>query len=145
MPGPPPPTLASGGPAAPARCGDRAERAVRVATGLVVLLGAALRVRQWAHGRAFWLDELLLQRAMSQQKLTQLLEPLGFAQSAPPGWLAVQHVVLGLSGSDERAARLLPLLVRHRRAGAHRAARPAPCSAAPPRSPPPRWSPSRRR
>lgn len=91
--------------------GDRARRrAVRLATTLVVLVGALLRVRQWAHGRAFWLDELLLQRAMSQQKPTQLLEPLGFAQSAPPGWLAVQHLVLGLSDSDERAARLLPLL-----------------------------------
>ena len=52
-------------------------------------------MRQWAHGRAFWLDELLLQRAMSQQRMSELLAPLGFAQSAPPGWLAVQHAVLG--------------------------------------------------
>lgn len=83
---------------------------VLAASWLVVVLGAVLRTRQWAHGRAFWLDELLLQRAMSQQRMSQLLEPLGFAQSAPPGWLAVQHVVLTVSGDDERAARLLPLL-----------------------------------
>jgi uncharacterized membrane protein len=81
-----------------------------VATWLVVLLGAVLRVRQWSYGRAFWLDELLLQRAMSQQKPSELLGPLGFAQSAPPAWLAVQHVVLGLSGDGELAARAVPLL-----------------------------------
>jgi len=85
-------------------------RVLAAATALAVLLGAVLRVRQWAHGRAFWLDELLLQRAMSQQRITELLDPLGFAQSAPPGWLAVQHVVLRISGGDERAARALPLL-----------------------------------
>lgn len=87
-----------------------ARPAVLGATWLVVTLGAVLRVRQWAHGRAFWLDELLLQRAMSQQRISELLAPLGLAQSAPPGWLAVQHAVLGASGSDERAARVLPLL-----------------------------------
>jgi hypothetical protein len=86
------------------------DRAVLAISWLVVVLGAVLRVRQWAHGRAFWLDELLLQRAMSQQRMSQLLEPLGFAQSAPPGWLAVQHVVLTVCGSDERPARLVPLL-----------------------------------
>ena len=96
----------------PGGSGPRRRRAARVlaATWLVVVLGAVLRIRQWAHGRAFWLDELLLQRAMSQQRMSELLEPLGFAQSAPPGWLAVQHLALDLSDADERAARLLPLL-----------------------------------
>ena len=89
---------------------ERSARAVAVATWVVVAIGTGLRVRQWAHGRAFWLDELLLQRAMSQQRMSELLAPLGFSQSAPPGWLAVQHAVLGASGSDERAARALPLL-----------------------------------
>lgn len=89
---------------------DLPARAVLAATWLVVLLGAALRLRQWSTGRAFWLDELLLVRAMGAQRLHQVLEPLGFSQSAPPGWLLVQHVVLHLSGGDERAARMLPLL-----------------------------------
>lgn len=80
-----------------------------IATWLVVALGAALRIRQWAFDRAFWLDELLLQRAMSQQRFSQLLEPLALAQSAPPGWLAVQHVLVGVF-PDEHGARLLPLL-----------------------------------
>jgi Dolichyl-phosphate-mannose-protein mannosyltransferase len=84
-------------------------RLLLIATWLVVATGAALRIRQWAFDRAFWLDELLLQRAMAQQRFSQLLEPLQLAQSAPPGWLAVQHVLLGLF-PDERGARLLPLL-----------------------------------
>lgn len=90
--------------------GPMLSRVVLVATWLVVALGSVLRLRQWSTGRAFWLDELLLLRAMSEQRFVQLLEPLGFAQSAPPGWLAVQHVVVGLSDSDERAGRLVPLL-----------------------------------
>lgn len=88
-----------------------ADRAVVIATWLLVAVGAGLRVRQWAIGRSFWLDELLLLRAMGEQRFSQLLEPLSLSQSAPPGWLAVQHVMVGLSGSDERAARLVPLLL----------------------------------
>ena len=83
---------------------------VLVATWLVVAAGAGLRVRQWSTGRGFWLDELLLLRAMEQQRFAELLKPLALSQSAPPGWLAAQHVLVGLSGSDERVSRLLPLL-----------------------------------
>jgi hypothetical protein len=75
----------------------------------VVALGVGLRVRQWWYGRAFWLDELLLIRAMSEQKIGEVLTPLNLAQSAPPGWLAVEHVLIGLA-PGERGARLLPLL-----------------------------------
>lgn len=87
------------------------ERVVLVATWLVIAVGIALRVRQWASGRAFWLDELLLLSAMRQQRFTELLEPLGYTQSAPPGWLAVQHVLVGVTGGGELGARLLPLLL----------------------------------
>ncbi|HST66939.1 MAG TPA: glycosyltransferase family 39 protein [Mycobacteriales bacterium] len=86
-------------------------RVVLGATWLVVALGAGLRIRQWSAGRSFWLDEILLLRAMGEQRFGQLLEPLNLSQSAPPGWLAIQHVVVGLSGGDERWSRLLPLLL----------------------------------
>lgn len=85
------------------------DRLVLIATRLVVAIGAALRIRQWVYGRAFWLDELLLVRAMSEQRIGQVLRPLRLDQSAPPGWLAVQHLVLDHS-SGERAARVLPMV-----------------------------------
>lgn len=86
-------------------------RVVLGLTWVVVAAGAVLRIRQWAYGRSLWLDELMLLRAMRQQTLGELLEPLNYAQSAPPGWLATQHVLIGVLGSGELAVRLLPLLL----------------------------------
>lgn len=77
----------------------------------MVSVGVALRVRQWWHAPAFWVDELLLLQAIERQRFAELLQPLQNDQSAPPGWLAVQHVLVGLTGADERGARLLPLLL----------------------------------
>jgi hypothetical protein len=75
---------------------------------LVVAVGTVLRVRQWWSGRSFWLDELLLLKAMSAQGLGQVLRPLELAQSAPPGWLLAEHLLIDLA-PGERGARLLPL------------------------------------
>jgi len=78
-------------------------------TWLVVAFGTVLRIRQWLPGRSFWLDELLLLRAMSEQPLWKVLRPLTLNQSAPPGWLFVEHLILDVY-PGERGARLLPLL-----------------------------------
>lgn len=85
------------------------DRVVLALTWLVVAAGAGLRIRQWWFARSFWLDELLLLRAMSEQRFSELLEPLHLAQSAPPGWLLAEHVLIRV-GPGERGARLLPLL-----------------------------------
>lgn len=76
---------------------------------LVVALGIALRIREWAGGRSFWLDEVLLIRAISQQPTSHVLDPLARGQAAPPGWLLVQHGVLATLGDGERALRMFPL------------------------------------
>jgi uncharacterized membrane protein len=76
----------------------------------VVAIGCVLRVQQWLHERAYWLDELLLLLALRVQRVDQVLEPLRNSQSAPVGWLIVEHGALRLSGGDERGMRLLPLL-----------------------------------
>jgi Dolichyl-phosphate-mannose-protein mannosyltransferase len=95
----------------PAATGPRwPARLVLAATWLAVGLGVVLRVRQWWHARSFWLDELMLIKAISEQRFGQLLEPLHYAQAAPPGWLLAEHVLIG-AGPGERGARLLPLLL----------------------------------
>jgi hypothetical protein len=105
-----PPTPPDPAPTEPAPAG-RAGRWLTAATWAVVAVGAALRVRQWLGGRPFWMDELLLLRAMGSQRVTEVLHPLELAQSAPPGWLVVQHAAVRVSGGDERVSRLLPLLL----------------------------------
>jgi hypothetical protein len=85
------------------------DRVFLILTWLVVAAGIGLRLRQWWYGRAFWLDELLLIKAMSEQRITEVLRPLGLDQSAPPGWLLVEHALIA-HAPGERGARLLPLV-----------------------------------
>ncbi len=91
------------------RAGPDWDRLAAWGTWLVVALGAGLRLRQWWSGRSFWLDELLLLRAMAEQPVGGVLRPLALDQSAPPGWLLAEHLLLDRV-PGERGARLLPLL-----------------------------------
>ena len=87
-----------------------AERAVALATWVVVALGIAVRVRQWAFGRSFWADEDGLWLAMHGRGYGALTKPLPSGQAAPIGWLWSEHLVMSVFGETERPARLLPLL-----------------------------------
>ncbi|MFG1672976.1 hypothetical protein [Micromonospora sp. NPDC049282] len=78
--------------------------------GLLVALGAALRIRQWAYARSFWSDELYLGHNVRERGYLDLLQPLAFSQSAPPGWLWLERLAYEQFGDGERALRLVPLL-----------------------------------
>jgi hypothetical protein len=78
---------------------------------LLVVLGAALRIWQWAAGASLWLDEIVLTRNIIARSAPELLaHPLAFDQVAPLGFLAVVKWTTQLFGTSERALWLLPFL-----------------------------------
>lgn len=80
-------------------------------TALVTLAGVALRVEQYLHGRSLWFDEALLALNVIHRPLQRLLtEPLAYQQGAPPGFLAIQRLVVAQFGSSERMLRLVPMV-----------------------------------
>jgi hypothetical protein len=83
-----------------------------VAALALVLLGAALRLRQWWGGRSLWLDEAFLAGSLTTRGPGGLVtEPLQDAQSAPLGWLLAVRGVLAVAGTSERDLRLVSLLL----------------------------------
>jgi hypothetical protein len=74
------------------------------------VLGAALRVWQYAAGASLWADEANLALNIVDRPLGRLLGPLDYRQMAPPGWLLLEKVAVTLLGEGEHALRLVPLL-----------------------------------
>ena len=63
----------------------------------LVILGVALRFRQYLFNRSFWFDEASLALNVVDRDLTTLLtERLAYPQTVPPGFLvAVRAMVVG--------------------------------------------------
>ena len=74
-----------------------------------VVLGAVVRLRQWAAGRSLWLDEAMLADNVIRRGFAGLARPLDFDQAAPLGFLWASKLVTLVFGTGERALRLLPL------------------------------------
>lgn len=78
---------------------------------LLILLGTAIRVRQWAAGRSLWLDEALVAESVITRDYAGLVsEPLLHSQAAPVLWLWLERLCVDAFGTDERALRVVPLL-----------------------------------
>lgn len=83
------------------------ERTVAILLGL----GAALRLWQYAGNPTLWMDELALGNNLLTRPLGLLLgTPLADGQVAPPGFLIVSRAAVVAFGSSEYALRLFPLL-----------------------------------
>jgi len=79
---------------------------------LLVLLGAALRLWQWAGDGTLWLDEIAIARNVEARSIGELVtKPLAFDQVAPPGFLAVVKLSTLAFGNNERALWLFPLMI----------------------------------
>ncbi|HEX8407946.1 MAG TPA: hypothetical protein VF883_03720 [Thermoanaerobaculia bacterium] len=77
----------------------------------LMLLGAVLRLWQWAAGGSLWLDEISLARNILGRSLGELLTPpLAYDQVAPPGFLAAVKLSTLAFGGGERAFWLVPLI-----------------------------------
>jgi hypothetical protein len=84
---------------------DRARRN-RVILLSLLILGVALRVRQYAACPSYWYDEAYLLRNVFHQSFTQLLGPLGDDQAAPPLFLGMLRSLYRLAGGGEGWMRL---------------------------------------
>lgn len=82
----------------------------RWATLTGVFVGIALRVWQYATLPSIWVDEAAVARNILDRSLSGLLEPLDYAQVAPPGFLLAVKLSTALFGISEYALRLFPLL-----------------------------------
>lgn len=77
---------------------------------VLVLLGAFVRLRQYAFGRSLWLDEAMLALSVVRRSPSDLLHPLLYGQAAPVGFLWSERVAAVFLGEGERSLRLVPLL-----------------------------------
>lgn len=81
-----------------------------LAVGLL-LIGAGLRIGQYAIGAALWQDELALARNIVEKPIRELLTtPLDYTQVAPPGFLLLEKAAVASFGNNEYSLRLFPLI-----------------------------------
>ena len=77
----------------------------------LLLLGAAVRLWQYAAGASQWVDELALSRGFLELSWPALLSgPLPFAQVAPKGFALLEKAGTELWGASDLGLRLLPLI-----------------------------------
>jgi uncharacterized membrane protein len=76
---------------------------------LLIGLGAALRLAQYASGRSLWLDESYLALNVLTKSYSGLVGQLDFAQGAPPGFLIATKLLVDAFGSSEYVLRIIPL------------------------------------
>ncbi|PYM53478.1 MAG: hypothetical protein DMD79_26380, partial [Candidatus Rokuibacteriota bacterium] len=77
---------------------------------LLVALGAALRLWQYAADASLWADEADMALNLVTRSPAELLAPLQYRQVAPVGWLLAEKAAITVLGDGELALRLIPLL-----------------------------------
>jgi len=99
-------------PAKPIRIADLLETAGRNRTLLwgLIALGLLLRILQYASCPSIWLDEAMLLNNLMQAGYDRLLGTLENDQAAPLLFLAAEKFLADLTGGNEFAVRLIPLL-----------------------------------
>ena len=76
----------------------------------LIAIGAAVRLRLFAAGRAYWFDEAALALNLVNRSLLDLLRPLDYRQTAPPLFLWLERLIVLVGGPAEHALRAIPLL-----------------------------------
>lgn len=77
---------------------------------ILVGLGISLQLAQYRFNRSLWYDEASLALNLIERSPAQLVQPLDYAQAAPPGFLLVEKCLLQLFGASEYVLRLFPLV-----------------------------------
>ena len=73
-------------------------------------LGIALRLAQYLHNRALWLDEAALALQVIYKSPAELLGPLSWHQNSPSGFLLTIKGIAEALGTSELSLRLFPLI-----------------------------------
>ena len=77
----------------------------------LVVLGIALRLWQYLADTSMWFDELSIARNVTERSLAELLsKPLGFAQTAPLGFLAAIDLSSTSFGPSDMSLRIFPFV-----------------------------------
>lgn len=79
--------------------------------GVLMVMGALLRVRQYLTGRSLWADEAMLALNIVNREFAGMFKPLDYDQGAPVGFLLIEKLFNSVLGKHELALRLFPLLV----------------------------------
>jgi hypothetical protein len=79
-------------------------------TAVLASIGIGLRVWQYLVNTSLWIDEAALARNIVDRPLAALVQPLDYAQVAPPAFLLVEKAFITLLGNSEWALRLFPLV-----------------------------------
>jgi hypothetical protein len=77
---------------------------------LFILLGAVLRLRQYAANRSLWVDEASLALNIVNRTYMGLTQPLDYDQGAPLGFLFVVKLTTDVLGNHDFILRFIPLL-----------------------------------
>jgi hypothetical protein len=77
--------------------------------GVVVWLGAFLRLIVYRDGRAFWLDESSLWGNLAGKRIFDFSGPLAGDQLAPIGFMISERALMSIIGTSRYACRLIPL------------------------------------
>ena len=75
----------------------------------LVALGVMLRVAQYAHNRALWLDESALALQIVYKTPLELIGPLGWHQNSPIAFLLTVKFITMVLGPHDWALRVLPI------------------------------------
>ena len=79
--------------------------------GLIIISsGIILRTSQYIFNRSLWLDELLLAENLIDRSILELLNPLGYNQGAPIGFLISTKIIAEILGYGELTLRLIPFI-----------------------------------
>lgn len=81
-----------------------------VTIAFILLVGIALRIGANVAPGSLWFDELATALNVVDREWADLLEPLGYRQIAPVGFLAAGMAGMALLGSGEAGVRLFPLI-----------------------------------
>ena len=82
-----------------------------ILTGLILLAGFFLRLRQYLTGRSLWLDESMLALNIVNRDFGELFKPLDYDQGAPIGFILVEKTFSLIFGRNEFSLRIFPLLI----------------------------------
>ena len=78
--------------------------------GILLILGFALRLRQYLTGRSLWADEAMLALNIINRSFGELFQPLDFNQGAPIGFLLIEKLFNAILGRHELVLRFFPFL-----------------------------------